>query len=209
MKRSLNEIEGEFRKAFKGAGFPVGLAEDGAVAGALLVRHGQDGAGAILAAIGKGYQSRPVATAALTGSRFEEVNCAVVGPSVLDFAASQPETTVTIGTLDQPLFFAGLAIGAARQYAMDFTIRFDEGCEVRTRPDQLVIEGELPTGPCGARISSRQAEPAGSGQSNLSPGFEVNEEAWQDVRVLSARTCVPASEASRMLGAGAQINDND
>ena len=55
MKRSLNEIEGELRKAIKGAGFPVGLAEDCARAGALLVRFGHDGAGETLKAISVGF----------------------------------------------------------------------------------------------------------------------------------------------------------
>jgi hypothetical protein len=209
LRRSLNEIAGELKKAARGAGYPVGIAEDVASAGAALVACGQDGVGAVLAAleIGDGAGNAPTLT---TAGGFGTIRAASHGPSVMDVLVAMPQPAVLeVGLVDQPVFMAGLAVNAAVNNGLSITIEFSGSCRVLAKQGNFQITGDMISQPCGLVLRSQIAEPQTSPAEPQENGYQVNENAWQAIKLLSAKTCVPASEASRIHGAGAQINDND
>jgi len=71
----------------------------------------------------------------------------------------------------------------------------------------LHLEGALPETPGAIRISPYTAEVPGDGMPQ--PLFDVADGDWSEIGALAARTYVPASEQSRLAGAGAGLTDND
>ena len=199
MKRSLNEVTNAFRKAACGAGYPFGVAEDIARAGAALIMAGQDGA-ATIADILPAEKGLPFSQTALAGAA--HFDCAAGG-----------EDRVTLEAVDAPLLLVGFALASARQYGCSFRLTSgDIAFDVTPRG---VCEGFSPdyhSGPVSVALLEGQIDvkPLVSGEAPVAgEGVEINEAAWPPINKWSMETCVPASEQSRLSGAGAGLTDND
>lgn len=183
--RSLGEIEAMLRKAAAGSGLDAGRAEDVARASVWLVAHAhaQEGFNAALEAL-----ERP-----------GDVSAAQEGPAIIDLVLTGE--TVEVQRVDVPPLLVGLAGIAAAAHGWRFAFESGSGtCSVAADGPA----GEPPVPPFTVR-----GEAAGTAAKRLHGSFAVDREAWERADTLARRTYVPASETSRLAGAGAGDTDND
>jgi len=183
---SINEIRAVLRKAAMGSGFPAGLADAIAAAGVWLCAHGRDGLGAVLAAVDGGYEAevaveRDGATVTFAGARVGRC-----GPSAFELIAAGDADEVIIEDPDSPTLLEGMA-GVASTRTATFV----------TTP---TVDGRF-TVVCAA---VGEASPFA-----IRTVVAVDEEQFATASALAARILVPATDESRLSGAGAGLTDND
>jgi len=206
---SLNEISATFKKAAIGSGFDVGRAEDIAAAGCWLISSGRDGAGAVLQAIEAGPQ--PISFDG-ENSHFQNVHVASCGLAAVDVVEGSERFVVSFGPLDVPELLLGFVGVASRTNDNDYTLAFGSkgGVLLCVEPDTSLDEffGDkaakmtLWTIRQGLVISQDD-------QANQEDGHRIDLETWVKLLDIAHKTYVPASEASRLSGAGAGLVDND
>lgn len=209
MHCSRNELTALAIKVARARGFSYGVAEDLGRATAWLAASGHDGLGAVLATrpapgIDVDWQV-DVAHAAggSTGSH---------GPAIIDLVAinthqdAMPQQ-VTFSGFDSPLLLVGLCAIAAQSHTVEFDCASGAG-------DSLVVN---PTGTkCSGSgdwrgditVRCRPAESTGRPQ-KVDGDIVINKKRWEQAALVAAETYVPATDASRMSGAGAGLTDND
>ena len=203
MKRSLNEVTGYLKKAACGAGYGVGLSEDIARAGIALIESGQDG----IAAVAQIMPDQAGTDLSRT---------ALAGPSVFERLIGGEQEVRSDG-VDAPLLVVGFALAAAREHQKGFRLSYPDGNFLLAGPDGF--SGELPAANTGHAmvVTMADLDTIASGQPGfpkirIKPcldGVEVNEALLPLLKDWAMQTCVPASEASRLSGAGAGLTDND
>lgn len=198
MRRSLNEVSGDFRKAACGAGYPIGLAEDIARAGIALIEAGHDGVAAV-ASILPEAKGRELSETALNGPSLFE--CVLAG-----------DKSAKLENVDAPALLSGFALAAARLYQCCFQLEFSDGTVLKVLPEGLSgaisPTGEAP-GVCVTSLAKAEVDNTKVHSLTMTDGVEVNEALLPLVKRWAMETCVPASEQSRLSGAGAGLNDND
>jgi len=176
MIRSYNEIVAMAVKAARGAGIPLGHAEDFGPALAYVVS--QDPANARNA-----------------------VACLEAGPAPLECAVDTGEMTITCisAIMAAPVAIDALVAGVHRVVV--------KGC---TTPDLLAAYCAL-AGGCAAQMGDViTLTPAKVPAETITAGpVDVDAEIWKALNAFAKKTYVPATEASRLSGAGAGLTDND
>ena len=201
LPKSLNQIAMTAKKAAIGQGFPIGLAEDISRAASLLVRHDCDSSSALLAALEKRYSGPQGFSRTGRELYVWEARAAISTPSMCDLFASDARLErVTLGNCDSPVLCLALTAIAAADYHLNLQLDFEgTGCQALIHGRQLFLYGALPYHYCNVHIhKGRDSSVA-----------VVDASAWQQLDRLAAQTYVPASEASRLQGAGAGLLDND
>ncbi|MFT4715959.1 MAG: hypothetical protein ACI861_000623 [Paracoccaceae bacterium] len=181
MRRSLNEIEAGIKKAASGAGWPAGVADDIGRAAAIMAGSGGDGVGAVIAVLA---QDQTV-TIATRGRDAQAGDMAVIANAIAGFdllgGAVVDQVTFAANSGIELLGAFGVVAGADQ--ALGFEISQSGSEYIATRAAQHAPE--------------------------LADGAEVSDALWKQVTDLVAKTFVPASEESRLTGAGAGTTDND
>ena len=231
MRLSLNEVEVNLRKAALGAGLPYGLAEDTGRAGAWLAARGLPGVVDCVAAL---EQMENEGSRSLEFREGRDVlliqnpaSALLLGPAMADrlrlAGAGMGSFRVEAVCVDSPfLCLAALAV-AFEDCEHPFTLAWGastapevnacgngEGVQLcRDAPrgpgDIFAVLGDgtltenVKTGP---DLEVLRCE-------SLETGVPVDREAWKRVNRLAARILVPATELSRLAGAGAGTSDND
>ena len=182
---SLNEISAMLRKAAMGSGFPVGLADAIAAAGVWLCANDLDGVAAALDAVDGGYDPAVRVVREDRTVTFRDARVGRCGVSVFELLAAGSADRVVVEDPDSPLLLEGMAGVAGSTFALSN----GDGA------NRVSIEVELsaPSDAQGAR----------------STAVEVDAQAWAAAGELAARVYVPATEESRLSGAGAGLTDND
>ncbi|MEP1442622.1 MAG: DUF3726 domain-containing protein [Hyphomicrobiales bacterium] len=206
---SLNEISATLRKAAVGSGFDVGRAQDIAAAGCWLISSGYDGAGAVLKAIEAGPQ--PISFDG-ENSHFQNVHVASCGLAAVDIVEGSERFVVSYNPLDVPELLLGFVGVASAANDNDYTIAFGSkgGVLLCVEPDTSLDDffGDkaakmtLWTVRQGVVISKDD-------QISQEDEHRMDLETWVKLLDLAQKTYVPASEASRLSGAGAGLVDND
>ena len=185
MTFSLNEVEATVRKAARGAGLPIGIAEDIGRAAAWLCARGEDGSAAALEGLRRYDASRPCA---LNEAGADPAARAVIeGLSAIDLIIAGCRDRVELSGLDVPMLLRGL-VGistAGRELAIELDLGLDGHA--------TLIRREWHAAESAPHTRRHEADPA----------------VWHELQGLAARTYVPASEASRAHGAGAGLVDRD
>lgn len=212
MRVSVNEIELALKRAAAGAGWPWGLAEDIGRAAAWAATHGLTQAVAeALDAIDAGYA--PPEARREGGSWGLSGNIAAVAPSAVDLAlAEEAGAEVRLARLGAPALVAGFAGLAAREQGAAFRLEGAAGDALLPGPGGLEVEGGLPAPSEPARLVrlAGVSTPAPAGRQDKAPaGVVLGDTLWQRLLDAAARLLVPATEASRLRGAGAGLTDND
>ena len=206
---SLNEISATFRKAAVGNGFDVGRAQDIAAAGCWLVSKGRDGAGAVLQAIEAGPQ--PINFDG-ENSHFQNVHVASCGLAAVDIVEGSECFVVSFDPLDVPellLGFVGVASGANGN---DYTLAFGSkgGVLLCVEPDTSLDEFFGDKAATMAIWTIRQGVVISQDdQTSQGDGHRIDLDTWVKLLDFAHKTYVPASDASRLSGAGAGLVDND
>ncbi len=182
-------------RASVGAGLPHGLAVDVAAGGLWLLDRGADGARAVLDGLN--------AAAGRTGSEPSGFCAAVDGPGFFDrILIERIGTQWRLTAVDAPLLAIGLA-GAAS--AAEGT----SGAEgaVALRADDGPCRPEAPPRP-GADLVAEHVSAAAPPRPRLTR-LSIDPEVAQGLRDYGVKTLTPASDASRLSGAGAGLRDGD
>lgn len=126
-----------------------------------------------------GALSGPHVPVDMDGARFRNARAAMAGPIAIDAILAGAEE-VTLENIDAPRLV--LAMCAARGVAV---AQRSEGTDLI-----LNAKNEAVTPPAASSVT-------------------VSDLSWDQLSTLAAKTYVPATEASRLAGAGAGLTDND
>lgn len=214
---SLNEIDAELRKAARGVGLSWGLAEDvGRMARALaqfVPQHLGQLADA-LEAIQNGRDSTGIISDHL-GIRSPDdhlLSPLVVGPAIADRIHDiAGDTLVVTSPVAMPRLLVPALTSAAARLEHSLLLRTDE-YEVTLGDDLAKVFAAL--GSRDSALNTRISVLQSSRKPDLASARKVGAVAiadalWRRFDVLAALTYVPASEHSRLAGAGAGLSDND
>jgi hypothetical protein len=180
MRRSVNEIQVLVLKAARGAGVPLANAEDLANAVAGSIHTRPDVLREVL-----GTLRGPLVAASLTDGTTLNGSFALTGPAAIDLLLAG-ENAVTIKPAPPGNLLAALVKDANRTHGVSLVIS--------KAPSTATLEFSMSDAPPSKR-------PTGP--------VDVEDDIWSRLSALAAKTYVPASVASRSLGAGANLDDND
>jgi hypothetical protein len=182
MIRSHNEVVTLALKAARGAGAPLGHAEDFAAAVGVLAATTPDQIGAVSCAL-KSPVARPQPVFEGTRMRLSPVHVIMAGPLLADaFLTGLAQATLV--AVDAPALLAAYLSGIAQHCHVVLDMQGDS--VILTRVDTPTAAPTMRPGP-----------------------LDIADTDWAFWESLAARTYVPASAASRLAGAGAGLTDND
>lgn len=211
---SINEVETLVRKAALGAGLDPGRADELADAAVWLIELQVPVFELAYRALSSAEGSPMTLAEDGTSAACPTTSAARVATSAVDILLVKPPGfTVTLDAVDEPLVVTTLAAVAARRYGTAFEIE-TASAKIALQPgdfadlDPLIAERNLRmvlrrTG----KNASATSEPAAS-SSRYDPE-NVADNGFANLEQLAHRTYVPASEKSRISGAGAGLTDND
>lgn len=203
MTLSLNEVEATARKAARGAGFSWGQAEEAGRATRWLCAHGLDGCGTLAALLLRPRHATPQVTGGQVGAR--RTLCPLVtGMALADFAHLLKAGPIRMTPVAHPLVLLPFASTAAVHAGRTVTLQSD-AFTATTDGSQTALSGQPPS-PAAITVTpgGTVAHPL-SRATRATPGPAD----WATLTALAARTHAPATEASRLSGAGAGLSDND
>lgn len=208
MSLSLNEVEAMANKAARGAGYDWGLAEEAAMATRWLCAHGIDGVAALadwLDQIDGGARAAPL-DPSVPVWQADTILCPLAtGAALSDFASLWTQADLRLSQAACPTLLLPFVAAAARQTKRILTLS--------TQTAQATTDGRdlSLTGPFAAHSTEITLT---TGEALDAPRSETNRatpppQAWDTLTRLAHRTYAPATEASRLAGAGAGLSDND
>jgi len=217
MTFSLNEIETMGKRAARGAGLAWGLAEEAGKAARWLTARGLPGAEALGEVLtrhdGAAYvEIAPAGTDGVWTAPGGRLCPLVAGPALCDCALRLAEgETIELGAIAQPLLLVPYLAGAAKLTGAAFELRWAD-VTVTVTADGLAVDGNraalaLRSVP-GVRCR-RVRETVAVSPSPEANAAAVDAETWSRLGAFAQRTYAPATEASRLVGAGAGLIDND
>lgn len=207
---SLNEIEALSRKATRGAGYPWGLAEEAGRAVRWLCVRGMDG-GAVLADLldQRDGQTLSGATPVLSGDTWGAVDgplCPLItGAAVSDMALSLSDRRLHLSHVQQPTLMLPFVGWAAQIVSSPLTLSWVGGQAVCDGAG-LQIDGQFPGPAAQLQITPGGVLPL---PVSLATRAQIGADSLTRLERFANRTYAPATEASRLMGAGAGVSDND
>ncbi|MGB0853735.1 MAG: DUF3726 domain-containing protein [Pikeienuella sp.] len=178
---SRNEVHGVLRKAGLGAKVAAGTADDLANATSWMEARG---VGAMASALDY-----------LASGQAAQLNFATVFDRI-----ATGESAVVVEAADTLLI--GFAAGAAGAYGMTFSIEWD-GAQAIVGADGYALDAAVAVG------TAKVARGGHVAATPLLETIEIDDALWARANKMAAEYYVPATEASRLGGAGAGVNDND
>ncbi|MBO9447364.1 DUF3726 domain-containing protein [Ruegeria sp. R14_0] len=209
MNLSLNEIEATAKRATRGAGYSWGQAEEAGKATRWLCAQGLDGAGILARLLALGFATDPAnhRPQQLDGRwRAEGDLCPLsVGPLLSDTARLLDAGAIEMQPVVAPALLLPFVSNAARIQKCALQIEFDsvqavtDGARLYS-PDDFPDKAQRVTIKKGAKLDMPREH-----QSRAHP----TPTDWDALNQFAHHTYAPATEESRLLGAGAGLSDND
>lgn len=210
MNLSLNEIEATAKRAARGAGYPWGLAEEAGKATRWLCSRDLDGCRALTELLERIDGQNIAGWLPQTGSEPWTARGGILcplatGAAISDRAHELGGKDIRLGAVAVPVFLAPFAALLARE--------FEKPVEVVLGDLVLCTDGEL--------LSSSGAPPSSSVGASICIGGTIDQpyshrlradpdaNDWAALLAFAHRTYAPATEESRLKGAGAGLSDND
>ena len=212
MNFSLTETDALCRKAAKGAGMSWGLAEEAGKSVRWLVSHRQDGPAALaeLLILRETGRARGVPVTGADGWRGERGLCPIrCGASLSDYSHTlQLNEPVTLYDVHQPVLLVSFLAHIAHLHGASVILECAESALAIGPDGSLAGPVSLPPlADCKITLKTDQAAP------HMATGPQtratLSAEALEHLSRFAHRTYAPATEASRLLGAGAGTTDND
>ena len=209
MSLSLNEVEAAAKKAARGAGYTWGLAEEAGKAVRWLCARDLDGCAALAALLewSEGKDPRDLAPEwEEAGWSAKAALCPLtVGAVISDHVPVASRKEIELGEVVQPILLVPFAAILADQFATSVSVTWSGGKVVVDR-DNAWLEGQVANRSPWARIepNGRVADPRPH-RTRARPDAK----AWRILNSFAHRTYAPATEESRLKGAGAGTTDND
>lgn len=184
---SLSEITATGRKATKGAGYSWGLADEAGRATAWLWEHGFDSITALADVLDAGIPDA----------------CPIrIGAGLCD---TPPETPATFAKVASPILLLSFAAELGKITQSTVKLGIGDGLYFATPEAMFVVQTGL-EGP--VTLICHAGEPQGE-RLSPHPRRAAPAEAWARLGKWEHKTYAPATEASRLAGAGAGLSDND
>ena len=217
MTFSLNEIEAMGKRAARGAGLDWGIAEEAGKAARWLTAHGLPGPELLAELLtrneGKSYDElAPVSVEGVWSASSAQLCPLIAGAALSDRADEVAAGRVfELGRLAYPLLLAPYAALGAKSRGSKISLSWP-GVTLTIAPDGgLAVDGDR------AQVVTRAVEWARCGPAERNavtpppgePDRAVDTQSWSRLDTFAQRTYAPASEASRALGAGSGLADND
>ncbi len=215
MTHSLNEIEALSKRAARGSGLSWGLAEEAAKGTRWLAAFGLPGP-ELLADLLELNDRRaeidvsPIALEGVWKAPAGRMSPIIAGASLSDCA----ERLLAIGEIrlqdvSYPLLLVPFLAGAALRLQQPVSVAWN-GVELSTDGRQLCVQGDntaLATELASVATVSAPARMTGPKEPNMRG--QVPPDCWARLNAFAQRTFAPATEESRLRGAGAGQSDND
>ena len=190
MTMSLNEVDAMVRKAARGVGLSWGLAEEAGRAARWLCAQGQDGVGA--------------AAKALVGPKSDHCTFAL-GAGLADCAAGLRNGPAQFKDVKSPQLFLPFAAMAAKMLQGTVEIDCDGRCAM-TNGRLLTLSDDFPDH--ASIVTVRVIDVSLGTECPMSRAMPDLED-WAQLEALASLTYAPATDESRLNGAGAGLSDND
>ncbi len=210
MTLSLNEVEATAKKAARGAGYSWGLAEEAGKAARWLCARDLDGCKALAGLLQEFHDApeahwTPMPDRSPWQARGERLCPIITGATISDRAHELRGGSFGVASLVEPVLLLPFAASCALQLKTGVSVKLSEASAV-VDGDALEINGTFP--------SSTEAVTISIGGSVSSPAALHHRatplpQSWQILNRFAGRTYAPATEASRLTGAGAGLSDND
>lgn len=207
---SLNEVETTAKKAARGAGYPWGLAEEAGKASRWLCARDIDGNAALANLLGlvdganlpRWAPDTDNGPWAASGGQLCPL---IAGAAISDRAHTLRHKSIRLANIVEPALLAPFLALAAQQIKETITIKWPGGV-VSTDGNNVEAQGTFPAQADSAEIGlgGAVANP-NRRRSRATPNIDV----WNILAQFANRTYAPATEESRLKGAGAQVSDND
>ena len=214
MTWSLNELEAETKKAIRGAGLSWGLAEEGSKATRWLAAHGVDPLPALSEILERHDRHAIAASVTLPAAghwHSDAPICPVaLGVTLCDYADRLEVGAVVAGPVVRPLLLLPFAAAVARMLKRPLQLEA-EGMRVvmNERGDPSCDVSKFDTAVASEVRCALAAERPSQARAAKTHGVAADPESWRRISSYVHRTYVPASERSRLQGAGAGLIDND
>ena len=214
MTYSLNEIEAMARRASRGAGLPWGLAEEAGKAARWLATQNLPGpeelANALSCVDGVLYQDlAPEIADGIWCARSGALCPLALGAVLCDRADEIADgADFATGTILHPTMVVPFAAAVARIAEIQIELAWP-GCIMNIARDGMSIAGENLLPAQVDSLTCRRLEPTAVMGFERASGRRVDSETWARLTAFAHRTYAPATEASRLAGAGAGLTDND
>jgi len=215
MSWSMNEVEALAKKAARGAGMSWGFAEETGKATRCLLVHGIAVTEPLaeLLALQDGMRHSALAPLDIAevwsapGGRLCPI---AAGTCLSDFAWTLEERAISMGAVAYPVFLIPFAQMAARSLGRAVSLKFD-GVEITVSATEIRVPGDdgalLITG-CQTIQVSLAPRLSGHPLPQTSRA-EIAPETAACLTQFAHRTYAPATEESRLAGAGSGLTDND
>ncbi|MEM7222762.1 MAG: DUF3726 domain-containing protein [Pseudomonadota bacterium] len=211
---ALNEVEATSRKAARGAGFAWGLAEEIGKAVRVLAAHGLPGPELLLAHLRASDRQAyddwaPLAIEGTWQARGGLLCPLIAGITLCDH---HQQLTQDKGFSLGPTAFPLLVVPFVLRAAADRPLLLKwQGVEIHCAAGRLAVAGKSDDlrSPRAEGLTCTIGPGPQSGETPSRHGREIDQEVWRALERFAHRTYVPASEASRLAGAGAGTSDND
>lgn len=219
MDCSVNEIESLAKRAARGAGLPWGLAEEAAKAARWLAARRLPTVPLVTDLLrrndGVPYEAlAPDVSGDTWTARSRDLCPLIAGAALSDRAeAIAAGASVTLAAVSYPLLLAAFLGRAAAAIGQVFELRWP-GATIRCLPEGPHIEADGPDALQARRVESVTVRgvkhsAADRPAPRSAQRVEVSPDDWAVLKSLAHRTYVPATDESRLRGAGAGLDDND
>ncbi len=216
MSHSLNEIEAMSKRAARGAGLSWGLAEEAAKGTRWLSSFGFPGVEmlATLLQLNDRIPEVDVAPVSLRADIWHaparRMSPLIAGAALSDCAVQlRDRGSITMESVSLPLLAVPFMGGAALRLGQPVAVTWS-GVRLATNGRQLCVQGsseDLQTDQADRLVFTAPAEMTGHREALMRA--EPSEDSWQVLADFAHRTFAPATEESRLRGAGAGLSDND
>lgn len=211
MTLSLNEVEALAKKAVRGAGYPWGIAEETGKAVRWLCTADVDGCAPLAEYLTRCGGADLFARSPVQGNVWSSSGdclCPLLtGAALSDMADTLKDRDIRLESVSYPILLAPFAGLSARQLEATVVLEWDEAC-VATDGKSLAIQGETATS--AATVTARiETDFDHAHRQSTCTRAKPDEDTLAALNRLAHRTYAPATEASRLSGAGAGLSDND
>ena len=214
MTFSLNEVETTAKKAARGAGHSWGMAEEAGWATRWLCAHGFDGCGTLAALLLKEDGAvlgdmAPIALSDEWSAASGTLSALMAGAALSDSAFILAQGEIRIRSVALPMLLIPFAATAARQLKASVTLEWT-GASITTNGTDVNVAVKTHA-LIAQSVDLVRIYQEGSLLRPISKQTRVLPHAsdWDTLNILASRTYAPATEESRLLGAGADFSDNN
>jgi len=209
MSYALNEVEVTAKKATRGAAYSWGLAEEAAKATRWLCAQGLDGCARLTGLLRKTDRAAAMAPVSLDDdwqAPSGQICALIAGAALSDCAHRLARGEIRMLNVVAPQMLLPFAAAAARQLNQPVTLSWGD-ISVTTDGSGLAAT-DVPATDLAEIVTIRMGGDMGQAVAQCTRSTPDPAD-WAYLNTLAGRTYAPATEESRLKGAGAGLSDND